>query len=109
MKLGTNGTMAAAAALCALLSSAPAWADVRAGVDAWSRGDYATAVREWEGPAAAGDPDAESASNQELASIYLDRTRTQAPSVQEEAALDEARLAEVLHRLQIDVPTTTAP
>ena len=58
MKLGTNGTMAAAAALCALLSSAPAWADVRAGVDAWSRGDYATAVREWEGPAAAGDPDA---------------------------------------------------
>ena len=58
---------------------------------------------------AAGDPDAESASNQELASIYLDRTRTQAPSVQEEAALDEARLAEVLHRLQIDVPTTTAP
>lgn len=50
--------MAAAAALSALLSGAPAWADVRAGVDAWSRSDYATAVREWESPAAAGDPDA---------------------------------------------------
>ena len=41
-----------------LLAAAPATADVRAGVDAWSRGDYAAAVAEWEGPAAAGDPDA---------------------------------------------------
>ena len=38
--------------------AAPALADVRAGVDAWSRGDYAAAVAEWDGPAAAGDPDA---------------------------------------------------
>lgn len=45
-------------ALAAALSGAPALADVRAGVDAWSRGDYASAVREWEGPAANGDPDA---------------------------------------------------
>jgi hypothetical protein len=36
----------------------PALADVKAGVDAWSRGDYAVAVREWRGPAEAGDPDA---------------------------------------------------
>jgi len=36
----------------------PALADVKAGVDAWSRGDYATAVREWQGPAEAGDADA---------------------------------------------------
>jgi cell division septation protein DedD len=44
--------------LLAALAAAPALADVKAGVDAWSRGDYAAAVREWEGPAAAGDPDA---------------------------------------------------
>ncbi len=37
----------------------PAIADVKAGVDAWSRGDYAMAVREWVGPAEQGDPDAQ--------------------------------------------------
>lgn len=47
-----------AAAGSLLLAAAPALADVRAGVDAWSRGDYASAVAEWQGPAAAGDPDA---------------------------------------------------
>lgn len=41
-----------------LLLAAPAAADVRAGVEAWSRGEYAAAVSEWEGPAAAGDADA---------------------------------------------------
>ncbi len=41
-----------------LLVAAPAFADVRSGVDAWSRGDYAAAVAEWQGPAEAGDPDA---------------------------------------------------
>jgi hypothetical protein len=40
------------------LAAQPALADVKAGVDAWSRGDYALAVREWQGPAEAGDPDA---------------------------------------------------
>ena len=54
--------MAAAAVLAmALLGGpavAPALADVKAGVDAWSAGDFAAAVREWQGPAAAGDPDA---------------------------------------------------
>jgi len=45
------------AAACA--ASAPAaLADVKAGVDAWARGDYPTAVREWQGPAERGDPDA---------------------------------------------------
>lgn len=44
----------------AMLSVAvPALADVKAGVDAWARGDYTTAVREWRGPANAGDPDAQ--------------------------------------------------
>ena len=46
------------AAVLLALAGAPALADVKAGVDAWSRGDYAGAVREWEGLAAAGDPDA---------------------------------------------------
>ena len=46
-----------AAALLALLA-APALADVKAGVDAWSAGDYAGAVVEWQGPAAEGDADA---------------------------------------------------
>jgi TPR repeat protein len=36
-----------------------AHADVRDGVGAWSRGDYAEAVRQWQGPAAKGDADAE--------------------------------------------------
>jgi uncharacterized protein len=45
----------AAALVCA---AQPALADVKAGVDAWSRGDYAAAVREWRAPAEAGDPDA---------------------------------------------------
>jgi len=40
------------------LIAAPAVADVKAGVDAWSAGDFARAVVEWQGPAAAGDPDA---------------------------------------------------
>ena len=38
---------------------APALADVKTGVDAWSAGDYETAVREWMQPAAQGDPDAQ--------------------------------------------------
>lgn len=39
--------------------AAPALADVKRGVDAWAQGDYAAAVREWQGPAAQGDPDAQ--------------------------------------------------
>ncbi len=41
-----------------VLIASPALADVKAGVDAWARGDYPVAVREWRGPATAGDPDA---------------------------------------------------
>lgn len=43
----------------ALAAATPALADVKAGVDAWSRGDYAAAVREWREPAAQGNPDAQ--------------------------------------------------
>ena len=38
---------------------APALADVKAGVDAWQRGDYKKAIAEWRGPAVAGDADAQ--------------------------------------------------
>ena len=48
----------AAGLLLAALAAGPALADVKSGVDAWGRGDYAAAVREWEGPASLGDPDA---------------------------------------------------
>lgn len=43
----------------ALGFASPALADVKAGVDAWTKGDYATAVHEWEGLAAKGDADAQ--------------------------------------------------
>ena len=36
-------------------SAMPATADVKTGVDAWARGDYAAAIAEWRSPAAAGD------------------------------------------------------
>jgi cell division protein FtsN len=41
------------------LAAAPLAADVKAGVDAWGRGDYAAAVKEWREPAAKGDADAQ--------------------------------------------------
>ena len=46
-------------ALLACLIAAPALADVKAGVDAWSRGDFDAAVGEWVGPAAGGNADAQ--------------------------------------------------
>ena len=46
-------------AIALALTAAPARADVKAGVDAWSRGEHAVAVKEWLGPAASGDPDAQ--------------------------------------------------
>lgn len=53
----TIAKMATAGAALALLA-APALADVKAGVDAWTAGDFSRAVVEWQGPASAGDPDA---------------------------------------------------
>ncbi|KQM66957.1 MULTISPECIES: SPOR domain-containing protein [unclassified Sphingomonas] len=46
-------------ALAGAMLSTAAGADVKAGVDAWARGDWATAVREWQQPGAAGDADAQ--------------------------------------------------
>ena len=55
-KLGLPGALLAGAVL---LLPGPALADVKAGVDAWSRGDFAAAVREWQVPAERGDADAQ--------------------------------------------------
>ncbi|MFN3818024.1 SPOR domain-containing protein [Blastomonas sp.] len=48
-----------AAGLMALGTASPALADVKAGVDAWERGDFAGAIAEWREPAASGDADAQ--------------------------------------------------
>ena len=42
-----------------MTAAAPAGADVKAGVDAWAKGDWNRAVEEWRGPAIAGDADAQ--------------------------------------------------
>jgi len=47
-----------ATAALAALATAPLNADVKRGVDAWSAGDFQTAVTEWQGPADGGDADA---------------------------------------------------
>lgn len=47
------------AAVIALAAASPALADVKAGVDAWERGEFDRAVTEWRDPAAKGDPDAQ--------------------------------------------------
>lgn len=49
----------AVAVLIVSMAAAPALADVKAGVDAWSRGDYPAAVKEWRQPAIDGDADAQ--------------------------------------------------
>ncbi|MCX7284042.1 MAG: SPOR domain-containing protein [Novosphingobium sp.] len=59
MKQATATGMAIGLALGALSLAMPAHADVKAGVDAWSRGEHEVAVKEWLGPAAAGDADAQ--------------------------------------------------
>lgn len=45
--------------LAAAITAIPAMADVKAGADAWSRGDYAGAVAEWRQPAIDGNADAQ--------------------------------------------------
>ncbi len=48
-----------AIALGGMLSAAPSFADVKAGVDAWAKGEYPRAVAEWRPLAVAGDADAQ--------------------------------------------------
>ena len=45
--------------LSLVLLAAPVAADVKAGVDAWAKGEFKKAVEQWRGPAIAGDPDAQ--------------------------------------------------
>ncbi len=60
MKLRAIWTIAGSGCLAAAVALAsPALADVKKGVDAWERGDFAVAVAEWRDPAAAGDADAQ--------------------------------------------------
>lgn len=56
--LAGTGLRTTAIAMSLVLVATSAQADVKAGVDAWTAGDYTRAVVEWQGPAAAGDPDA---------------------------------------------------
>ena len=49
----------ATSALMLLAIAQPAHADVKAGVDAWSRGEYEAAIKQWREPALTGDPDAQ--------------------------------------------------
>lgn len=56
--MGRKTLITAIAAACGAILSAPAQADTKAGVDAWTRGDFPTAVREWQASVAKGDADA---------------------------------------------------
>ncbi len=46
-------------ATVAIMMATPAFADVKAGVDAWSRGDYTSAISQWRPLAISGDADAQ--------------------------------------------------
>jgi uncharacterized protein len=59
MAFGSHLTRTALAAFALSLAAAPAVADVKAGVDAWSRGEYEAAVKQWRDPAIKGDADAQ--------------------------------------------------
>ena len=56
--MGRNILLAALALGAGLLVSPPAVADTKSGVDAWTRGDFAAAVKEWQAGAARDDSDA---------------------------------------------------
>lgn len=58
MRIARSMTILAGASAAVLLAL-PAQADVKAGVDSWAKGHYAAAVKEWQGPAAKGDADAQ--------------------------------------------------
>ncbi len=56
--MGRNYYLAALALGATALLNAPAAADTKAGVDAWTRGDFSGAVKEWQAQALRGDGDA---------------------------------------------------
>ena len=59
MTLRSHGLKLALMALALTAGAAPALADTKAGVDAWTRGDYDNAVKQWREPALKGDADAQ--------------------------------------------------
>lgn len=59
MAIGSQMSKIAIAAFALAVAGAPALADVKAGVDAWTRGEYDAAVKQWRDPALKGDPDAQ--------------------------------------------------
>jgi TPR repeat protein len=59
MAIGSQVSKIALAALALSLLATPAVADVKAGVDAWGRGEYEAAVKQWRDPALKGDADAQ--------------------------------------------------
>ena len=59
MGLGSTALRVGAGIMLVAGAATQALADVKAGVDAWSAGDYAEAVRQWSGPARNGDADAQ--------------------------------------------------
>ena len=59
MRISNRQLLAGAAALMMGFGAVPAFADVKGGVDAWQRGDFAGAIREWRPLADRGDPDAQ--------------------------------------------------
>lgn len=59
MAIASQLSKIALAALALSLIGAPAFADVKDGVDAWSRGEYEAAVKQWRDPALKGDADAQ--------------------------------------------------
>ena len=56
--MGRQHLLIVLSAVTGMILSSPAAADTRAGVDAWSRGDYPAAIKEWQAAAAKGDADA---------------------------------------------------
>lgn len=59
MATGSQFPKIVLAALALSFAAAPAVADVKAGVDAWGRGEYEAAVKQWRDPALKGDADAQ--------------------------------------------------
>lgn len=56
--MGRKYLSALVLAAAGAILSVPAAADTKAGVDAWTRGDYALAIKEWQASALRGDADA---------------------------------------------------
>lgn len=59
MAVRSDQIMLAGAVFALMAGAVPAHADTKAGVDAWSRGEYELAVKEWRQSALAGDADAQ--------------------------------------------------